>query len=185
MCVQDQCVCAPNCVGHACGPDGCNGSCGNCTANQTCDAAGQCVCVPSCGGRGCGDDGCSGSCGSCESGQSCTQFQCVWPSATFARDVYPLFQSMGCPSCHQGSAPPAGLNLSSQSTAYAALVNVAASQCTSRKRVVPGSPGTSYVINKLTGSGMCSGQRMPRGRTPLTSTQIDLVRAWIGGGANP
>jgi hypothetical protein len=102
--------------------------------------------------------------------------------------VYPIFQlsAVGCPSCHTGGAPPAGLNLSSVSTAYANLVGVAATECSpSKLRVAAGSPSTSYIINKLTGTGLCSGVRMPKGRAALSSTQIDTVRAWIGSGAGP
>ncbi len=34
--------CAPKCDGKACGPDGCGGQCGTCTAGKACDGAGQC-----------------------------------------------------------------------------------------------------------------------------------------------
>ena len=33
---QGQCVCAPNCAGKTCGPDGCGGSCGTCRPGETC-----------------------------------------------------------------------------------------------------------------------------------------------------
>jgi hypothetical protein len=101
--------------------------------------------------------------------------------------VYPIFTrtGVGCPGCHD-STPPAGLNLSSASTAYANLVNVNATQCSpARLRVAPGSPSTSYLINKLTGTDMCTGLRMPRGRNPLPAADIDLIRAWITGNAPP
>ncbi|MFI5309229.1 MAG: hypothetical protein ACHQ53_17870, partial [Polyangiales bacterium] len=181
------CVCAPNCGGRQCGDDGCGGSCGGCGTGSACDQSGQCACSPSCGGKQCGDDGCGGACGSCQGGQTCNASdQCTYPTKSFATDVYPIFQlsAVGCPGCHRGAAPPQGLNLSSVATAYANLVSVAATECApSRLRVEPGSPTTSYLINKLTGSGMCSGVRMPKGRTPLSSTQIDVIRAWIGSGA--
>ena len=35
-------VCAPGCEGKACGDDGCGGSCGACSVNEDCGAAGQC-----------------------------------------------------------------------------------------------------------------------------------------------
>ena len=35
--------CTPDCTNRACGPDGCEGYCGDCNANQVCDATGQCV----------------------------------------------------------------------------------------------------------------------------------------------
>ncbi len=62
-------VCVPQCDGKACGPDGCDGSCGDCPDNGTaCTRSGQCeepVCVPQCEGKVCGPDGCDGSCGDC------------------------------------------------------------------------------------------------------------------------
>jgi hypothetical protein len=67
-------TCNPSCNGKSCGPDGCGGSCGNCTPPQVCNTnLGQCVssCTPNCAGRQCGDDGCGGSCGSCSTGLKC------------------------------------------------------------------------------------------------------------------
>ena len=40
--------CTPSCGGKQCGDDGCGGSCGNCPANETCQA-GQCVSQAGCG----------------------------------------------------------------------------------------------------------------------------------------
>lgn len=88
--------------------------------------------------------------------------------------------------------PKAGLNLSSCASAssclaYTEMVNVVANDCNGSARlVVPGDIGASYLVNKLTGVGMCSGSRMPGGSYPdLTPAQLDVVRAWIGSGANP
>jgi hypothetical protein len=50
-------------------------------------------------------------------------------------------------------------------------------------RVAPGSVATSYLVNKLTGQGLCSGNLMPPNGGPLSSTQLDLIRAWICNGA--
>ena len=99
--------------------------------------------------------------------------------------MYPLFQAKGCTnsSCHGGGSPSAGLDLSSAGAAYGELVNRPSSQC-SRTLVVPNDAAASYLVNKLTGAGMCSGSRMPRNGTPLTTAELDVVRAWIHGGAN-
>jgi hypothetical protein len=70
QCMNEEC-CAPNCTGKQCGPDGCGGSCGTCSAPNTCDAAGQCTCVPNCTGKQCGPDGCGGSCGTCSAPNAC------------------------------------------------------------------------------------------------------------------
>lgn len=68
-------------------------------------------------------------------------------------------------------------------TAYASLVDAASTECSNKKRVAPGAPDQSYLINKVTGVGMCFGTRMPKMGTVLTNTQIDVIRAWIGNGA--
>jgi phosphate-induced protein 1 len=74
-CVLSYGSCTPNCTGKTCGSDGCGGSCGSCTAPQTCGGggvAGQCGCTASCSGKTCGSNGCGGSCGTCSTGQVCT-----------------------------------------------------------------------------------------------------------------
>jgi cytochrome c5 len=182
-------TCTPDCSGKACGPDGCNGTCGSCDALLVCNTTnGQCVstCTPSCAGKTCGDDGCGGSCGSCSSSlQSCDSGQCIWTPKTYENDVAPIFQAAGCgtSSCHGGTTPSSGLDLSSAVTGYGSLFDVASVQCLSTVRVVPEDIASSYLVNKLTGIGMCAGSRMPQGGNPLTVTQIDTVRAWIATGA--
>ncbi len=73
-------LCQPNCLGKACGNDGCGGSCATCGGeSEVCSAAHQC-CVPDCEGKLCGDDGCGGSCGGCPDGEVCDlQFTCCQP----------------------------------------------------------------------------------------------------------
>ncbi len=69
--------CTPQCGTRVCGSDGCGGSCGNCSADDTCSAAGLCVseqdtcsaCLSSCRGlpsccTGCGCI-CESACGQC------------------------------------------------------------------------------------------------------------------------
>ena len=75
--------CSPNCNGKNCGSDGCGGSCGSCTGNQTCNPDNsRCECAPNCGDHtcendGCDDcDGCGGSCRSCPNGQTCNNGKC-------------------------------------------------------------------------------------------------------------
>ncbi len=41
-------ACTPACEGKQCGPDGCGGSCGECGADQECNAKGQCFGGPGC-----------------------------------------------------------------------------------------------------------------------------------------
>lgn len=189
-CTSGQCTstCSPSCGGKACGDDGCGGSCGTCGTGTVCNTAmGMCAssCTPSCAGKSCGPDGCGGSCGTCATGQSCgSSGQCSAPTPTFAANVWPIFQAKNCTgSCHDASSPSEGLNLSNATTAYNQLVGIMAAQC-NRVRVVRGDAANSYLMNKLTGQGMCSGSRMPRNGAPLTAAQLDTVRAWINGGAN-
>ncbi|MFA5625807.1 MAG: FG-GAP-like repeat-containing protein [Bradymonadales bacterium] len=71
--------CTPQCVGKACGNDGCGGICGSCSGNSYCKDN-QCVtgeCEPKCAGKACGNDGCGGSCGTCSGGKYCKDNQCV------------------------------------------------------------------------------------------------------------
>jgi hypothetical protein len=100
----------------------------------------------------------------------------------FAADVYPIFAGSGCAlgMCHDAKMPVEGLDLSTAAKVEA-MAGVASSQCTSRALVEPGDPTTSYLVNKLTGSGMCTGSRMPKGGPMLSPTQIDTIRAWIAG----
>jgi hypothetical protein len=103
---------------------------------------------------------------------------------SFAADVYPLFQAARCPTCH-GSPGSAGLDLS-MSVAYNNLVNRPASECMpSRFLVAASAPQSSYLLDKLLGTNLCSGVRMPRGGTPFTQAQLDTVQAWIAAGAAP
>ncbi len=88
-----------------------------------------------------------------------------------------------CTACHAGASAPLGLRLDSANS-YAALVNVASVQVSSLRRVLPGDPGNSYLVQKMEGRAAV-GSRMPLGGPPLTQASIDLVRAWIAAGARP
>lgn len=85
------------------------------------------------------------------------------------------------PGCHVGSAPESQLNLE-PGHAYRNLVNVASSGIGEILRVKPGSAAESYLINKLTGSGIV-GERMPMGKPPLPDSLVQIVRQWINDGA--
>ncbi|HKU44993.1 MAG TPA: hypothetical protein VJR89_42830 [Polyangiales bacterium] len=119
----------------------------------------------------------------CAQGQTCKEGSCLWPSVAFETDVYPILDAAGCgtTSCHGGTRPAEGLDLSTASRAKSALVDVASTQCTNKLLVKPKDPNQSYLINKLTGSSMCSGSRMPKGGSALTQAQLDTIRAWIAG----
>ena len=70
-------TCTPDCLGKACGDDGCGGNCGDCAKGEECTAYGSCACTPACDGKICGTDGCGGSCGDCGVGHICDDGGCV------------------------------------------------------------------------------------------------------------
>lgn len=101
---------------------------------------------------------------------------------SFARDIEPVFSS--CIGCHNLNSFSGGLDLS-PGVAYKNLVNVRSDQ-TMRRYVLPGSPETSYLLNKVTeeyenlGGG---GVRMPLGGPYLSGTRISQIQRWINDGA--
>jgi hypothetical protein len=103
---------------------------------------------------------------------------------SFKNAVQPIFTT-SC-SCHQGSGAPMGLDLS-KGHSFAKLVNVASQECmlvgTPRKRVAPGQPGDSYLMNKITGTDMCFGSPMPQGLPPLSDDDQSTILRWIEQGA--
>lgn len=79
--------------------------------------------------------------------------------------------------------PQQGLDLTA-ARAYAAIVNVTASQCSSEKLIAPGAPDQSYLIAKLVGTGTCyTGSRMPKTEPAFSAAQIQLFRDWTANGA--
>jgi hypothetical protein len=97
--------------------------------------------------------------------------------------------SQNCQTCHNtGSGTgfeQTQLSLAA-TVAYASLVNVEATQSAnlgrSIKRVVPYYSDSSYLYMKITNPPY--GVKMPMNGT-LTQVQIDLIKAWIDGGAQP
>lgn len=108
-----------------------------------------------------------------------------------------IFQAK-CASCHSGTYPSGGLNLSgTESQIHAALVNVASSSSdTNEKLVVPGSPYSSYLLKKMNNGLIHQADRAPLSENegdvmpppdytgvPLANNEIELVRQWIYRGA--
>lgn len=115
----------------------------------------------------------------------CTECSCLnGATATLSADVQPIFdQRCASATCHGGAAPKAQLNLTAGSS-HGQLVGVATNQCSGSKvRVTAGDPGASYLVNKLTGIGMCFGTAMPKSTTKLTQAQLESIVAWICAGA--
>src|SRR5262249_27706531 len=88
-----------------------------------------------------------------------------------------------CTVCHSGATAPLGFRLDAAS-AYAMLVNAPSVEVPSLRRVSPGNPDASYLIQKLEGHAAVGGQ-MPLGQTPLSQATIDVIRQWIANGAAP
>ena len=86
-----------------------------------------------------------------------------------------------CTTCHSGASAPLGLRLDAANS-YALLVNVPSVEVGSLKRVAPGDPANSYLVQKIEGRASV-GARMPLGGPALSQANIDLVRAWIASGA--
>ncbi len=103
-------------------------------------------------------------------------------------DVQPIFTSTCALSgCHAATNPELGMSLSVGQT-FANVVNVPATELSTMNRVTPGQPDNSYLVHKVQGTHLDvggSGFQMPKGRSPLTQMEIDLIRAWIEAGAQP
>ena len=107
---------------------------------------------------------------------------------TLSGEVQPIFtNSCAISGCHTGANAQRGLNLSVGQT-YANVLNVPSRELSTMNLVTPGEPDNSYLVHKVQGTHLGvggSGFQMPIGRSPLTQTEIDLIRAWITAGANP
>ena len=91
----------------------------------------------------------------------------------FNRDIRPIFNSQ-CITCHGGVKQAAGVSFSYREQALGKGKS-------GRPIVVPGSPGASELIARVTSHD--PEERMPLHGTPLSSQQIGLLRRWIKEGA--
>lgn len=191
LCPMGTTVCGGACLDTTSDPTNCGGCGVTCTGGAACEN-GNCLCPG--GGVSC-DGACvdtqadptnCGMCGvACAAGQACTNGACACPggAVSFAADIQPIFTAsctgMGC---HGGAMPAGGLKLST-GNAYAALVNVASSQCPDgRKRVAPSDVANSYLMDKILGVDLCFGTQMPK-MGSLPAAQIDKISTWICNGA--
>jgi methionine-rich copper-binding protein CopC len=86
-----------------------------------------------------------------------------------------------CTRCHEGAGAPFGLRLDAANS-YTLLVGVASGESPNLKRVQPGNPGASYLLQKLSGTAAV-GERMPLGGPFLPQETIDVISQWITNGA--
>ena len=83
-----------------------------------------------------------------------------------------------CIDCHGGNG---NLFLATGDDWANNLVAVNSFEQPSLKRVKPGDAANSYLIQKLEGAPTISGARMPFGASPLSTAQVDQIKAWING----
>jgi mono/diheme cytochrome c family protein len=89
-------------------------------------------------------------------------------AVSYQAQVRPIFQAR-CTACHP---PNGGLDLST----YAGVI----AGGMSGPAVIPGNPDQSLLVRSITGIQQ---PQMPLGGPPLTTEQIDTIRAWIAEGA--
>jgi hypothetical protein len=113
-------------------------------------------------------------------------------SGDFA-DVLAIF-AQRCTTCHDatrtGGLPTYPALSLTAADAYAALVGQPADETCGGTLVVPGDPGSSYLVKKLTQDPPCDGMHMPRPfevimAPPLTAAQLATIANWIAAGAPP
>jgi hypothetical protein len=100
-------------------------------------------------------------------------------TVSYVTDIQPIFD-LNCVGCH-GLGGLAGLDLRA-GFSRAALVGVTATEI-DLPRVDPGSPQTSWLYLKLTGT-QTVGDPMPFGGFPLPAATVALVEQWIVEGAH-
>ncbi|MEP7050220.1 MAG: hypothetical protein ABJB12_07705 [Pseudomonadota bacterium] len=93
---------------------------------------------------------------------------------SFARDIVPLFNGCVGEVCHSFSAG-----------AIAQEVGAPSLECCSERLMIePRHPERSYVLQKLRGTELCGGARMPLGDVPFSSDDLQAVSDWICQGAS-
>lgn len=105
-------------------------------------------------------------------------------AVSFSASVQPIFTA-SCTGlgCHAGVMPAANLDLTAGKS-YSQLVNVNAAGCTGTEvRVTPSDSANSVLAHKILGVNLCSGTQMPKGGTPLSPTEIQIITDWIDAGA--
>ncbi len=102
-------------------------------------------------------------------------------SDIYARMIVPRCASAGC----HGAAREGALDLRGEAESLAALVDAPAAgvRCGPEggALIVPGDPGASLLVGKLTGEAC--GLRMPMGGSRIDAESIEAIRAWIAAGA--
>jgi hypothetical protein len=140
---------------------------------------------------GCVLSGCAGSGGG---GGGTAQPACKPPAGgatiSFGSTIQPIFNaSCALAGCHVGPVPAENLDLTA-GTSYKQIVNVASLEVPRLKRIKPGEPNNSYLIQKIEAapglSAMplgCQGVACPgtgnNGAFCLCPDQIAAIRQWV------
>lgn len=117
-----------------------------------------------------------------ETGGTSTSW-CSGAVVHYQADIEPIFLSCGgSEACHQ-------LTLGRPGAAIPWLVDVPTDECSDhRMRVAPYDPENSYLVDKITNQGICSGAPMPKplpghAWNPLPHDDLQAVVDWICLGA--
>ncbi|MSR30502.1 MAG: hypothetical protein EXR99_03250 [Gemmataceae bacterium] len=95
-------------------------------------------------------------------------------TVSYFKDIRPLFQQ-NCQGCHQPAKKQGGYLM----VDYPSLFQKGDREI---KSVVPGKPESSLLFGLITPKGN-EKPEMPKGKDPLSKTQVELVRKWILQGA--
>lgn len=111
---------------------------------------------------------------------------CTDPIAPTAEAVTQVVFQRSCGltrSCHAGSAPVAGVDLSSVDGLFATAVGKPSSQAPSLSLITPGKPESSYLVRKLRNTHSVGTVMPPPPSAALCESKIQAVEAWIRAGA--
>ena len=103
---------------------------------------------------------------------------------SFSQDVWAGIIQNNCAvsGCHGNGSSQFGLNMDLPNM-YNNTVNVLAAQDSGRFRINPGNAEESFLYRKVDPSLSQAGSPMPLNRTPLNSSQLEVLRTWINEGA--
>ena len=92
---------------------------------------------------------------------------------SFKTEIVPLFNSCAGEVCHSFNAGQ-----------IADEVGVPSVECCGELQMIePGHPERSYVLQKLIGTNLCGGSRMPLSQSPFGAGDIQTISDWICQGA--
>lgn len=110
------------------------------------------------------------------------------PTVQLSTNIQPIFNvSCAVAGCHVGTVPPQGLDLSA-GQAFSSTVGVNSMEKPRRRRIRPGHPNKSYLVQKIEGTpGRIAGPQQPpgcpgpalNGAQCPSAEDIAAIRQWI------